>query len=54
MSASNDNNMNSNYGYNANCGFNEALVFTPDDKGNKFKKGTIRVDCTAFDLVLYV
>ena len=53
FSASNDNNMNPNYGYNAIFDLNEAPVFTPDDMGNKLKKGTIRLNCTTFDLILY-
>jgi len=45
--------MNPNYGYNAIFDLNEAPVFTPDDMGNKLKKGTIRLNCTTFDLILY-
>jgi len=42
------------YGYSANFASNETLVVTPEDMGNKLKKGTIVLICTDFDSILYV
>ena len=36
----NDNDMNSNYDNNSNFASNQSLMFTPDNMGDKMKKGT--------------